>query len=253
MSKLVMLRHGRSVWNEARRFTGWADVGLSLEGREEAAEAGDLLKAHRLGFDVCFTSVLKRASKTLDIVLERLQQRDLPIRRSWRLNERHYGALEGLTRGEMDKQCGRKQVLAWQNEYDVPPPLLSVDDERFPGHDIRYADLPNSALPRGETLKAVRERVLPFWYDHIAPEIRAGKRVLIVAHGNSLRALTTYLDGVAEADVGNTRRPLTGEPFVYEFDPAMRAARRAFLRQPFTFKRLAQITMDEFKRRVGTA
>jgi 2,3-bisphosphoglycerate-dependent phosphoglycerate mutase len=253
MSKLVMLRHGRSAWNNARRFTGWADVDLSADGREEAAEAGELLKARRLGFDVCFTSVLKRATETLDIVLETLHQPDLPIHRSWRLNERHYGALEGLNREEMAKQCGRAQVIAWQQEFDVPPPLLSEDDERYPGHDPRYAELPESALPRGETIKAVRERVLPYWQDHVVPEIRPGKRVLIVAHGNSLRALTTYLDGVAQAEVGNTKRPLTGEPFVYELDQAMRAVSHDYLRHAITFKRLARIAVNEFKTRVTNA
>ena len=253
MSKLVMLRHGRSVWNKSRRFAGWADVELSAEGRDEAAKAGRLIKAHGLTFDVCFTSVLRRASETLDIVLETLGQQELPAHRSWRLNERHYGALEGLNRGETDKRFGRAQVLSWQNEFDLPPPLLSADDERYPGHDPRYADLPHSELPLGETIRAVRKRVLPLWEERIVPEIRAGKRVLIVAHGNSLRALSTHLDGVAEAEVGKVRRPLTGEPFVYELDQAMRAVGRSYFRQPLTIKRLAQIAVDELKRRVVTA
>ncbi len=253
MSRLVLLRHGQSAWNKARRFTGWTDVDLSPEGREEASEAGRILSGHELDFDVCFTSVLKRATDTLNIVLASMNHPEVPIHRSWRLNERHYGALEGLDRSEMAKKCGRGQVVAWQQEFDVPPPLLTPDDPRFPGHDPRYAHVPFDALPLGETIKAVRARVLPYWEERILPEVRAGKRVLIVAHGNSLRALTTYLDGVAESEVAKVKRPLTGEPFAYELDSSMRPVEREYLRRGAMVRRIARVTVEEVKRRVANA
>ena len=222
-SRSVFLRHGQSVWNQARRFTGWADVPLSPHGREQAKQAAQLLQADGFSFDICFTSYLQRSTDTLQIVLKTLDREGgaklaPPIHTSWRLNERHYGALQGLSRHDIAQQYGHEQVTVWQQHFDIAPPALDPTDTRFPGHDPRYADLTDSELPRTETLKDVRARVLPYWHDVIVPEIKSGQQILVVAHGNSLRALTTYLDGVAEEDIPRVKRPLTGEPFVYEFD-----------------------------------
>ena len=228
---LVFLRHGQSVWNQQRRFTGWADVGLSPTGRTEAETAGRLLKRANYRFDVCFTSVLQRARHTLDIVLDSLGQSRLPVQTSWRLNERHYGALEGLSRVDAAEQYSPRQVTLWQQHFDICPPPLDPGDRRFPGHDPRYRQLATADLPRTESLKDVRVRVLPYWQDTILPCLQAGQRVLVVAHGNSLRALMTYLDGVPEATIPKIKRPLTGEPLVYEFDPSGQPLGRFYLRR----------------------
>ena len=228
----VFLRHGQSVWNRARRFTGWADVPLSSpHGREQAKQAAQLLQAGGFTFDVCFTSCLQRSTDTLQIVLKALQSPPIPIHTSWRLNERHYGALQGLSRQDVAQQYGHEQVMVWQQHFDIAPPALNPTDTRFPGHDPRYADLTDSELPRTETLKDVRARVLPYWHDVIMPVIKSGQRILVVAHGNSLRALTTYLDGIAEEDIPQVKRPLTGEPFVYEFDRDAVPLRHYYLRR----------------------
>lgn len=244
MTPIVFLRHGQSMWNRERRFTGWADVGLSPTGQREAETAGQLLKEAGYTFDVCFTSVLQRAQQTLEIVLHTVGHNQLPIHTSWRLNERHYGALQGLSRQETAEQYSPEQVTVWQQHFDVPPPLLDPSDTRFPGHDPLYADLPPSVLPCGESLKDVRSRVLPYWHETILSQIQTGKKVLIVAHGNSLRALTTYLDAVPEAEIAQIKRPLTGEPLVYELDQNGHPLRHFYLRRTPKLQRWAKSTLD---------
>lgn len=220
MKKLVLLRHGESTWNEENRFTGWTDVDLTERGRAEARRAGRLLKEQGFQFDFAYTSVLKRAIRTLWIVLDELDQMWVPVTRSWRLNERHYGALQGLNKAQTAKEYGEEQVLAWRRSYDTPPPMLENGDARFPGSDVRYADLDAGDIPRSECLKDTVERVLPYWQETIVPQVRAGKRVIITAHGNSLRALVKYLDEVSEADIVNVNIP-TGVPLVYELDDSL--------------------------------
>jgi len=217
MHKLVLLRHGESVWNKENRFTGWTDVDLTEKGRAEAAEAGRLLKADGYEFDIAYTSVLKRAIRTCWITLDELDRLWLPVERSWRLNERHYGALQGLNKAETAARHGDAQVKIWRRSYDIPPPPLSPDDARHPRNDPRYAALAPADLPATESLKDTVARFLPYWHDTIAPAIRAGQRVLIAAHGNSLRALVKYLDHISDEDIVALNIP-TGIPFVYELD-----------------------------------
>jgi 2,3-bisphosphoglycerate-dependent phosphoglycerate mutase len=231
MHKLVLLRHGESVWNRENRFTGWTDVDLSERGREEAREAGHLLKAGGFAFDLAFTSVLKRAVRTLWIALDEMDLMWLPVRNSWRLNERHYGALQGLNKAETAARFGDQQVKIWRRSYDIPPPALEPADPRHPAHDRRYAALAPAELPLTECLKDTVARFLPLWNDAIAPEVRAGRRVIIAAHGNSLRALIKYLDGVSEHDIVELNVP-TGIPLVYELDAALRPLRHYYLGDP---------------------
>ena len=220
MTKLVLLRHGESIWNRENRFTGWTDVDLTERGIAEARRAAEQLEQEGLLFDVAYTSVLKRAIRTLWIVLDELDQMWIPVIRCWRLNERHYGALQGLNKAETAKKYGDEQVLEWRRSYDTPPPQLESGDERFPGSDPRYSALDSRDIPRTECLKDTVERFLPYWHESIVPQIRAGKRVIIVAHGNSLRALVKYLDNVPDADIVNMNIP-TGVPLVYELDDAL--------------------------------
>jgi len=231
MHKLVLLRHGQSDWNRENRFTGWTDVDLSAAGIEEAHRAAKLLLDHGFTFDVAFTSVLKRAIRTLEIVLDDMDLMWIPVHRSWRLNERHYGALQGLNKAEMAAQYGEDQVKIWRRSYDVRPPALEPSDSRFPGHDRRYADLCDQELPRSECLKNTVDRFLPYWRDVIVPTIRAGKRVLIAAHGNSLRALVKHLDQVSDHDIVDLNIP-TGIPLVYELDDELHPLRHEFLGDP---------------------
>jgi 2,3-bisphosphoglycerate-dependent phosphoglycerate mutase len=228
MFTLVLLRHGESTWNKENRFTGWTDVELSDKGRQEAAEAGRLLKEGGYVFDVAFTSVLKRAIRTLWITLDALDLMWIPVSKNWRLNERHYGALQGLNKAETAAKHGDAQVKIWRRSYDIPPPPLSVDDPRYPGRDPRYADLTPQEVPRTEALKNTVERFLPYWHETIAPSIRAGQRVLIAAHGNSLRALVKYLDGISDQDIVELNIP-TGIPLVYELDAALKPIRHYYL------------------------
>ena len=228
MPTLVLLRHGESDWNRENRFTGWTDVDLSTGGIAEAHEAARLLAAEGLTFDVAYTSLLKRAIRTLWIALDDLDLMWLPVHGSWRLNERHYGALQGLDKAETARQYGDEQVLIWRRSYDIPPPLLDPSDERFPGHDRRYAGLADAELPRAESLKDTVARFLPYWHDEIAPAVRAGRRVLIAAHGNSLRALVKYLDGVSDEAIVGLNIP-TGVPLVYELDDDLRPTRHRYL------------------------
>ena len=217
MKQIVLLRHGESVWNKENRFTGWTDVGLTEKGYREAHEAGRTLLSEGYTFDVAYTSVLKRAIQTLWIALEEMDLMWIPVYRSWRLNERHYGALQGLNKAETAAKHGEQQVKLWRRSYDIPPPALEPDDPRYPGKDPRYADLTPNELPLTECLKDTVERFLPYWKDTIAPEVAAGRRVLISAHGNSLRALVKYLDGISDQDIVGLNIP-TGIPLVYELD-----------------------------------
>jgi len=228
MHKIVLLRHGESVWNRENRFTGWADVGLTPQGLEEARQAGLLLDEARFAFDVAFTSVLKRAIKTLWTVLEEMDRMWIPVHHSWRLNERHYGALQGLNKAETAAKFGDAQVKIWRRAYDTPPPPLDDDDPRIEADDPRYADIDRRAFPRTECLKDTVARFLPYWHSAIAPTIRSGKSVIIAAHGNSLRALVKYLDGVPDADIVELNIP-TGQPLVYELDRELRPIRSYYL------------------------
>jgi 2,3-bisphosphoglycerate-dependent phosphoglycerate mutase len=218
MHKLVLLRHGESVWNRENRFTGWTDVDLTDKGREEARNAGRLLKAGGYRFDLTFTSVLKRAIRTLWIALDELDQMWLPEEKSWRLNERHYGALQGLNKAEMAAKFGEQQILAWRRSYDTPPPALPREDPRSEVKDPRYAGV---AVPAAESLKDTVARVVPYWESAIAPAVRAGRRVLVAAHGNSLRALVKYLDGISDEAIVALNIP-TGVPLVYELDDELK-------------------------------
>lgn len=228
MIKLVLIRHGESVWNKENLFTGWTDVDLSDKGTEEAKHAGKLLAQEGYQFDVAFTSVLKRAIRTLWYVLDGMDLMWIPVNRSWRLNERHYGALQGLNKAETAQKYGDEQVLIWRRSYDIPPPALEKTDERFPGFDRRYGDLQGSELPQTECLKDTVDRFLPYWHEVIAPTIRSGKQVLIAAHGNSLRALVKYLDDVSEEDILKLNIP-TGIPLVYELDDDLKPIRHYYL------------------------
>jgi 2,3-bisphosphoglycerate-dependent phosphoglycerate mutase len=228
MPTLVLLRHGESTWNKENRFTGWTDVDLSERGREEARQSGQLLKEGGYQFDLAYTSVLKRAIRTLWIALDQLDQMWLPVVNDWRLNERHYGALQGLNKAETAAKHGEAQVKIWRRSYDIPPPPLDPADPRHAGRDPRYATLSPSEIPLTESLKDTVARFLPYWHEEIAPTIRRGRRVLIVAHGNSLRALVKYLDGISDEAIVELNIP-TGIPLVYELDDHLNATRRFYL------------------------
>ena len=229
MTKLVLIRHGQSVWNKANLFTGWTDVDLSDQGVAEARSAGDRLKAEGFDFDICYTSLLTRAIKTLHLVLEEMDRLWLPVEKSWRLNERHYGALQGLNKAETAQKYGDDQVHIWRRSYDTPPPALEPGDDRHPGGDPRYAALEPKEIPSSECLKDTVERVLPYWHQTIAPEIKKGRRVIIAAHGNSLRGLVKYLDGIGDDDILKLEIP-TGVPWVYELDDDLKPLGREELK-----------------------
>ncbi|EPR38734.1 2,3-bisphosphoglycerate-dependent phosphoglycerate mutase [Desulfovibrio sp. X2] len=228
MHTLVLLRHGQSAWNLENRFTGWTDVDLTEQGVAEAHDGARQLLAGGYGFDVCHTSVLKRAIRTLWITLDDMDLMWLPVHRSWRLNERHYGALQGLNKSETAEKFGDEQVKIWRRSYDTPPPALTPDDERYPGRDPRYAGLSEDELPLAESLKLTIDRTLPYWHEAIVPDIRAGRRVLVCAHGNSLRGLVKYLDGISDADIVGLNIP-TGVPLVYELDDDLRPQKSFYL------------------------
>ncbi len=231
MHRVVLVRHGQSVWNLENRFTGWTDVELTPQGIQEAKEAARLLLEEGYDFDVAHTSVLKRAIRTLWIILDEMDRMWLPVHRSWRLNERHYGALQGLNKAEMAAKYGEEQVLLWRRSYAVRPPALAPDDPRYPGRDRRYAELKPDELPLTESLADTVRRVVPYWLEAIAPQIRAGRRVLISAHGNSMRALIKYLDDVSEEAIVGLNIP-TGIPLVYELDQDLRPIRHYYLGDP---------------------
>jgi len=247
MKRIVLLRHGESTWNQENRFTGWHDVDLSEQGRAEAHEAGRLLKDGGYTFDLAFTSVLKRAIKTLDIALDEMDRLWIPVTKHWRLNERHYGALQGLNKSETAAKHGEEQVKIWRRSYDIPPPPLSPDDERYPGRDPRYTDLKSGEIPASESLKDTVARFLPYWHDTIAPAIESGTRVLIAAHGNSLRALVKYLDGVSDQDIVELNIP-TGIPLVYELDDQLKPLRHYYLGDPDAVAAAAAAVAQQGKR-----
>jgi 2,3-bisphosphoglycerate-dependent phosphoglycerate mutase len=228
MHRLVLLRHGESTWNRENRFTGWTDVDLTAKGREVARDAGRLMKAEGYAFDITYTSVLTRALRTLWIAMDEMELLWVPVEKSWRLNERHYGALQGLNKAETAARHGEAQVKVWRRSYDIPPPPLDPDDERHPARDPRYANVPREDLPLTESLKDTVTRFLPYWHETIAPSIESGNRVLIAAHGNSLRALVKYLDNVSESDIVELNIP-TGIPLVYELDSTLKPQRKFYL------------------------
>ncbi len=236
--KLVLVRHGQSVWNLENRFTGWTDVGLSEQGIEEAHSAGRLLREGGYTFDIAYTSVLKRAIQTLWIILQELELEWIPVVNAWQLNERHYGALQGLNKAEMAAKFGEEQVKIWRRSYDVPPPALELDDPRHPRFDRRYASLKPEELPCTESLKNTLERVLPYWHSTLAPAIQSGQRVLIAAHGNSLRALVKYLDNLSDQEIVELNIP-TGIPLVYELDANLRPVTHYYLGDPEAVARAA--------------
>jgi len=239
MHKVVLLRHGESTWNRENRFTGWTDVDLSDRGQEEAGEAGRLLRDGGYLFDLAYTSVLKRAIRTLYAALDATDRLWIPVEKSWRLNERHYGALQGLNKAETAAKHGEAQTKIWRRSYDIPPPPLTVDDPRHPSHDPRYAGLSPADLPLTESLKDTVARFLPYWHQTIAPAIASGKRVLIAAHGNSLRALVKYLDDVSESAIVELNIP-TGIPLVYELDEQLRPLGHYYLGDPAAAAAAAQ-------------
>jgi len=246
MNKLVLIRHGESDWNKLNLFTGWTDVDLTEKGIEEAKNGGKLLKAEGFTFDIAYTSVLKRAIRTLWIVMDEMDLMWIPVIRDWRLNERHYGALQGLNKAETAAKYGEDQVKIWRRSYDTPPPALEISDERFPGHDPRYTNLTTNELPVTECLKDTVARFLPLWNDEIAPLVKEGKKVLIVAHGNSLRALVKHLDNVSEEDIISLNIP-TGVPLVYELDENLKPIKHYYLGDPEAIKKAMDAVANQGK------
>jgi 2,3-bisphosphoglycerate-dependent phosphoglycerate mutase len=246
MHKVVLLRHGQSTWNLENRFTGWTDVDLSEQGLQEAHAGGKLLKKEGYVFDVAYTSVLKRAIRTLWITLDELDLMWIPVYRSWRLNERHYGGLQGLDKAETAARHSAEQVKIWRRSYDVPPPALTKDDPRYPGKDPRYAGLKAKELPLTECLKDTVERFLPYWHETIAPAIKEGKKVIIAAHGNSLRALVKYLDNIPEEEIVELNIP-TGIPLVYELDKKLQPIKHYYLGDPEAARKAAEAVANQAK------
>jgi 2,3-bisphosphoglycerate-dependent phosphoglycerate mutase len=246
MTKLVVVRHGESTWNKENRFTGWTDVDLSEKGKEEAKKAGEILKAEGFEFDLAYTSVLKRAIRTLWYVLDEMDLMWIPVIRDWRLNERHYGALQGLNKAETAARHGEEQVKIWRRSYDIQPPSLEESDERFPGRDPRYGNLTAEQLPKTECLKDTVARFLPLWKNEISSDIKSGKKVLIVAHGNSLRALVKYLDNIPDDEIVGLNIP-TGIPLVYELDDDLKPIKHYYLGDPEEIARAQQAVANQGK------
>ena len=246
MSKLVLVRHGESAWNKENRFTGWTDVDLSEKGIQEARQAGKLLKEHGFVFDVAFTSVLKRAIRTLWLALDEMDSMWIPVQHSWRLNERHYGALQGLNKAETAAKFGEEQVHIWRRSYAIPPPALETSDPRNPANDLRYKNLTPKEIPLTECLKDTVDRFLPLWHETIAPTIKSGKRVIIAAHGNSLRALVKYLDNISDDAIVELNIP-TGMPLVYELDDKLKPVRCNYLGDPEAVKKAMQSVANQGK------
>jgi 2,3-bisphosphoglycerate-dependent phosphoglycerate mutase len=246
MYKLVLQRHGESVWNKENRFTGWTDVDLSEKGVEEAKKGGRVLKEKGYSFDAAYTSVLKRAIRTLWLALDEMDLMWIPVSRSWRLNERHYGALQGLNKAETAKKFGEEQVHIWRRSYDVPPPALDESDERYPGKDRRYKSLSKEEIPVTECLKDTVERFLPYWHNEIAPAIKEGKKILISAHGNSLRALVKYLDNISEEDIPGLNIP-TGLPLIYELDEELKPLKSYYIGDPEEVKKAMEAVKNQGK------
>jgi 2,3-bisphosphoglycerate-dependent phosphoglycerate mutase len=248
MFRLVLLRHGESTWNQENRFTGWVDVDLTEKGRAEAQEAGRLMVAEKFEFDLAYTSVLKRAIRTLWITLDELDMTWIPVHKSWRLNERHYGGLQGLNKAETAAKHGEDQVKIWRRSYDVPPPPLSELDPTHASHDRRYASIPPDEIPSSESLKDTVSRFIPYWETTIAPEIKAGKHVLIAAHGNSLRALVKYLDNISDEDIVSLNIP-TGVPLVYKLNDDLKPLNRMYLGDAEAVRRKAEAVANQGKAR----
>jgi 2,3-bisphosphoglycerate-dependent phosphoglycerate mutase len=244
--KLVLLRHGQSTWNLENRYTGWTDVGLSEQGFQEAHFSGQLLRDNKYEFDLAYTSVLKRALQTLWIVLEEMSLEWIPVVNAWQLNERHYGALQGLNKAETAKEYGEAQVKLWRRSYDVPPPALEWDDPRHPRFDRRYAALTKEQLPSAESLKITLERVLPYWHGMIVPTIKSGQRILVSAHGNSIRALVKYLDNISDAEIPELNIP-TGIPLVYELDAELKPVKHYYLADEETVRKAAEAVAAQGK------
>jgi 2,3-bisphosphoglycerate-dependent phosphoglycerate mutase len=247
MTKLVLLRHGESTWNLENRFTGWTDVDLSEKGIAESHSAAKLLTESNISFDLCYTSVLRRAIKTLWIVLEDMDLMWLDVIKHWRLNERHYGALQGLNKSEMTKKFGERQVYVWRRSYDVPPPALEKSDPRWPGNDPRYKSLSKKEVPLCESLKDTIARVMPYWHDEIAPNIKRGRKILIAAHGNSLRGLVKYLDNISDDQIPTLNIP-TGVPLVYELDDDLKPIKRYYLGDQAAVEKAMQAVANQAKR-----
>ena len=248
MHRLVLVRHGESTWNKENRFTGWTDVDLSDKGRDEARDAGRLMAAEKLEFDVAYTSLLKRSIRTLWIALDEMDMMWIPVHNSWRLNERHYGALQGLNKAETAARHGEEQVRIWRRSYDIPPPPLTLEDPGHPSHDRRYSVIPTREMPLTESLKDTVNRFLPYWNETIAPAIRSGRRVLIVAHGNSLRALIKYLDNVSDQDIAGLDIP-TGIPREYMLNADLRPLSNRYLGDPEVAKKAAAAVANQGKAR----
>ncbi len=246
MYKVVLIRHGESVWNKENRFTGWTDVDLSDKGKEEAAKGGEVLKKEGFVFDVAYTSVLKRAIRTLNIVLDQMDLLWIPVYKNWRLNERHYGSLQGLNKSETAAKFGEQQVLVWRRSYDIPPDPLTKEDPRYPGHDPRYKDMNPKDIPLTECLKDTVARFLPFWHETVAPAIKSGKKVIIAAHGNSLRALVKYLDNISDEQIVNLNIP-TGLPLVYELDKDLKPIKNYYLGDPEEVKKAMEAVANQGK------
>jgi 2,3-bisphosphoglycerate-dependent phosphoglycerate mutase len=248
MYKLFLLRHGESIWNKENKFTGWTDVGLTKKGLKEASEAGKLFKKQGYIFDIAFTSFLKKATKTLDLVLKEMQLKHIPVKKSWRLNERFYGALQGLNKAETAKKYGEKMVHSWRRSYNLRPPAITKKDRRYPGKDPLYKNLKKKELPLTESLKDVQKRLLPYWKSEIMPEVKAEKKVLICAHGNSLRALVKYLDNISDKKIENVNIP-TGVPLVYELNQKMKPIKKYYLGDPKKLKQKIKIVIKQGKAR----
>ncbi len=249
MKKIVLLRHGESTWNKENRFTGWTDVDLTTKGLEEAKTAGRLLKENDFIFDIAHTSVLKRAIRTLWITLDEMDQMWVPVNLTWRLNERHYGSLQGLNKTETAIKFSEEQVLIWRRSYDIRPPALTRDDDRYPGFDLRYQNLNRENIPLTECLKDTVDRFLPYWNKSIAPQIQSGQRVIIAAHGNSLRALVKYLDNVSDKDILNVNIP-TGVPLVYELDDDLKPIRNYYLGDQAAIEQASQAVANQGKAKI---
>lgn len=247
VTKVVLLRHGESTWNKENKFTGWTDVDLSAQGRQEAQEAGKVLSSEGYTFDVAYTSVLKRAIRTLWIVLDQMNLMWIPTHRSWRLNERHYGGLQGLNKSETTQKYGEEQVLIWRRSYNICPPELEKKDQRYPGNEKRYKDLNETELPLTESLESTVKRFLPYWEDVIAPDIKTGRQVLIAAHGNSLRALVKHLDNLSEEEIVKLNIP-TGFPLVYELDKDLKPLTHYYLGDQEAIKKAADAVANQGKR-----
>ena len=246
MYKVVLLRHGESIWNKENRFTGWTDVGLSEKGVQEAKEAANMLKEGGFTFDIAFTSVLRRGIQTLWIVLDEMDEMWIPVHRSWRLNERHYGALQGKFKAKMAAEVGEEQVLIWRRSYDVPPPALKTSDSRYPGNEDKYKTLTTAELPLSECLKDTVARVLPYWHETIVPTIKSGQNILLSAHGNSLRALVKYLDDISEDEIVKLNIP-TGIPLIYELDDDLKPIQHYYLGDPEAVKKATEAVANQGK------